>query len=45
MVGYVIGRRGTSVRQVEQQTGARVQFKDQQDTKDKVYSSHMKELY
>ncbi len=36
IVGYVIGRRGASVKQVEEESGARVQFKDQQGSKDKV---------
>lgn len=36
VVGFVIGRRGASVKQVEEESGARVQFKDQQGTKDKV---------
>ncbi len=36
VVGYVIGRRGASVRQVEEESGARVNFKDQQGSKDKV---------
>lgn len=35
-VGYVIGRHGLRVRQVEEQSGARVRFKDQQETEDKV---------
>ncbi|XP_064387727.1 tudor and KH domain-containing protein homolog isoform X2 [Halichondria panicea] len=36
VVGYVIGRHGTSIRQVEEESGARVHFKDQQGSKDKV---------
>lgn len=35
-VGYVIGRRGQRVRDLEKETGARIRFKDQQDSEDKV---------
>lgn len=35
-VGYVIGRQGQRVREMERTTGARIRFKDQQDTEDKV---------
>lgn len=36
VVGYVVGRRGVRVRQVESESGARVQFKDKMATADKV---------
>ncbi len=36
VVGYVIGRHGASIRQLEEESGARVHFKDQQGSKDKV---------
>ena len=35
-VGYVIGRQGQRVKQLEQSSGARIRFKDQQDSEDKV---------
>ena len=37
VVGFVIGRKGSSVKQVEAESGARVHFKDQQGTTDKVH--------
>ena len=36
VVGYVIGRHGARVRQVEEESGARIRFKDLQGSKDKV---------
>ena len=36
VVGWVIGRNGATVRQFEEQSGARIKFKDQQDSQDKV---------
>lgn len=35
-VGYVIGRQGQRVREIERTSGARIRFKDQQDSDDKV---------
>lgn len=35
-VGYVIGRHGQRVRQLEESSGARIRFKDQRDSEDKV---------
>ena len=35
-VGYVIGRQGQRVREMERTSGARIRFKDQQDSEDKV---------
>ena len=35
-VGFVIGRHGVRVRQVEDQSGARIRFKDKHDSEDKV---------
>ena len=35
-VGYVIGRNGQRVRGLERTSGARIRFKDQQDSEDKV---------
>ena len=35
-VGFVIGRRGQRVREIEKSSGARIRFKDQQDSEDKV---------
>lgn len=35
-VGYVIGRQGQRVRELERSSGARIRFKDQQDSGDKV---------
>ncbi len=39
VVGYVIGRHGARVRQMEEDTGARIRFKDVQASKDKVGQS------
>ena len=36
VVGYVIGRHGTRVRELEDQSGARIRFKDLEATEDKV---------
>lgn len=36
VVGYVIGRQGTRVRQIEEETGARVRFKERLGSRDKV---------
>ena len=36
VVGYVIGRRGNRIRQIEEKTGAKVRFKDRIGTGDKV---------
>ena len=36
VVGRVIGRHGLRVRQLEEESGARIKFKDQQHSKDKV---------
>lgn len=44
VIGFVIGRKGSSVKQVEAESGARVHFKDQQGTKDKVQDSKL-QLY
>lgn len=41
VVGRVIGRHGNRVRQLEEQSGARIKFKDQQDSKDKVQRTAM----
>ena len=35
-VGYVIGRQGQRVRELERTSGARIRFKDLQDSEDKV---------
>ena len=35
-VGFVIGRHGVRVRQVEDQSGARIRVKDKHDSEDKV---------
>ena len=35
-VGYVIGRQGQRVREMEKSSGARIRFKDQQDSEDKA---------
>ncbi|CAI8036910.1 Tudor and KH domain-containing protein, partial [Geodia barretti] len=35
-VGYVIGRQGQRVREMERTSGARIRFKDQQDNEDKI---------
>lgn len=35
-VGYVIGRQGQRVRELERNSGARIRFKDQQESEDKV---------
>ena len=35
-VGYVIGRHGQRVRQLEESSGACIRFKDQRDSEDKV---------
>ena len=35
-VGYVIGRQGQRVREMERTSGARIRFKDQQDSEDKA---------
>ena len=49
VVGRVIGRHGMHVRQLEEQSGARIKFKDQQDSKDKVLhravSAHWPAMY
>ncbi len=45
VVGYVIGRHGTSIRQVEEESGARVHFKDQQGSKDKVRTNMVTFIY
>ncbi len=37
VVGYVIGRRGNRIRQIEEETGAKVCFKERIGTKDKVH--------
>lgn len=37
VVGYVIGRRGNRIRQIEEETGAKVRFKERIGTGDKVY--------
>ena len=36
VVGYVIGRRGNRIRQIEEETGAKVRFKERIGTGDKV---------
>ena len=36
IVGYIIGRRGTRVREIEEDSGARLRFKELQGTEDKV---------
>lgn len=36
IVGYIIGRRGNRVRQFEEESGARLRFKELQGTEDKV---------
>lgn len=36
VVGFVIGRKGSSVKQVEAESGARVQFKELKGSTDKV---------
>lgn len=36
-VGYVIGRQGQRVREIERNSGARIRFKDQQESEDKVW--------
>ena len=36
VVGRVIGRHGLRVRQLEEESGARIKFKDQQHSQDKV---------
>lgn len=36
VVGRVIGRHGLRVRQLEEESGARIKFKDQQQSRDKV---------
>lgn len=36
VVGRVIGRHGLRVRQLEEESGARIKFKDQQQSQDKV---------
>ena len=36
VVGYVIGRRGTRIRQIEEETGAKVRFKERIGAGDKV---------
>ena len=40
-VGYVIGRQGQRVREMERTSGARIRFKDQQDNEDKASSGVM----
>ena len=37
VVGRVIGRHGLRVRQLEEESGARIKFKDQQQSRDKVW--------
>ncbi len=36
VVGYVIGRHGARVRQIEEETGAQIRFKDVQASRNKV---------
>ena len=40
-VGYVIGRQGQRVRDLERSSGARIRFKEQQDSEDKVSLSSL----
>ena len=39
-VGYVIGRQGQRVRDLERTSGARIRFKNQQESEDKVSQVH-----